>query len=430
MRSLAGTTLAGLLLVACSFRLAETENPSAELAIAWNELIMQTAVAEDGLLTLKGVRTAAMAHLAMHDALSSIEGRYAAYLFSEDATDADPIVAASQAGFAVAVDQYPDQREAFEALRWSWMARAGSGADEAGVELGNRAAAAILDDRQGDGWSTEAEYAWHPMGPGVYAEFNEHSGTPEGFVFGAGWGMARPFMLERPDQFVSPPPPDIDSPEYTEAYLEVKSVGARESSTRTADQTHLALWWKDFVENSHNRLARDLVERESLDLVDANRLFALISAGTFDAYVSSFHNKFVYNHWRPYTAIRWAEHDGNPDTDPDVEWTNTHDHTYAFPSYPSAHGTACAAAMAAFANTFGDDYAFTMYTPVVDAAGPFSGKMETDPPSRSFESFSDAALECTMSRLYLGIHFRYDSVEGNRLGRQVGDVAVGRLARR
>ncbi|NNE34762.1 MAG: phosphatase PAP2 family protein, partial [Rhodothermales bacterium] len=136
------------------------------------------------------------------------------------------------------------------------------------------------------------------------------------------------------------------------------------------------------------------------------------------------------NHWRPYTAIRWAEHDGNPDTVPEEDWTNTHNHTYAFPSYPSAHGTACAAAMAAFTDTFGANFPFTMSNPSVDIAGPFSGKMAPDPPTRSFDSFSEAALECTMSRVYLGIHFRYDSVEGNNLGSKIGDLAVQRLDRR
>lgn len=111
---------------------------------------------------------------------------------------------------------------------------------------------------------------------------------------------------------------------------------------------------------------------------------------------------------------------GNPETEPDAGWTNTHGHTYAFPSYPSAHGTACAAAMSAFAAVLGDEVAFTMTTPEVDIAGPFSGKMPMDPPARKFSAFSEAAMECALSRIYLGIHFRYDSVAGNRLGTDIG----------
>jgi membrane-associated phospholipid phosphatase len=267
------------------------------------------------------------------------------------------------------------------------------------------------------------------MAPGVYAELGEHSGTPEGFVFGAGWAAAEPFVLTSPHQLRSPPPPEIGSDAYTEAFREVKEVGSHGSATRTDDQSHLALWWKDFAENSHNRLARELVTDEELDPWRAARLFALLDMAIYDAYVGVFDNKFHYNHWRPYTAIRWAENDGNPDTEADPEWNNLHRHTYAFPSYPSAHGTACAAAMTVLEEAFGDAYAFTMTTPRVDEAGPFSGKIEMAPPTRSFESFDQAALECALSRVYLGIHFRYDSTAGNALGKEIGEWVVGHALR-
>ena len=197
------------------------------------------------------------------------------------------------------------------------------------------------------------------MAPGVYAEFPDHSGTPQGFVFGAGWAAARGFAMDDASDFRAPPPPAIDSEAYTRAFNEVKELGRFQSMRRTPDQAHLALWWKDFAENSHNRLARDLAALGQLDLAATLRLFALLNMAIFDAYVSSFENKFHYNHWRPYTAIRWAANDGNPDTQAEETWTNLHRHTYAFPSYPSAHGMACAAAMTAFSDVFGEDYAFT-----------------------------------------------------------------------
>ena len=184
------------------------------------------------------------------------------------------------------------------------------------------------------------------------------------------------------------------------------------------------MWWKDFAENSHNRLARSLVTDEQTDLWESARLFALLNVSIMDAYISVFDNKFFYNHWRPYTAIHWAEHDGNPATAAEPDWNNTHRHTYAFPSYPSAHGTACAAAMTVFADTFGDDRYFRMSTPQVAAAGPMSEKISMKPPTRSFDSFSGAARECALSRVYLGIHFRYDSTEGVRLGRRIGDYVT------
>lgn len=419
-------TLAVALLISAVLPAAPPDPPSeARLIAAFNQRVLAIAVAEDRLLTLKGVRTAAMMHLAMHDALNAIEPRYTAYAWRDTAPDADPVTAAVEAAYTVAVDQYPDREAELAAERERRLAGMdGRAGYQRGLVAGKAAARAVLDRRRDDGWNREADYTWHPMAPGVYAEFHEHSGTPEGFVFGSGWATARPFFLERPDQFRSPPPPAIGSAAYAAAFDEVKAVGRHDSDVRTADQSHLAMWWKDFVENSHNRLARELAIASELDLWEAARLFALLNGAIFDAYVSVFDNKFHYNHWRPYTAIRWAAHDGNPRTVPDSGWTNLHDHTYAFPSYPSAHGCASAAAMSVLAAVFGDSTAFTMTIREVDRSGPLSEKILMDPPTRSFTAFSEAAMECSLSRVYLGIHFRYDSIEGFRLGNRVAEWAI------
>lgn len=430
MKKLACKVLTGLTcaMLCCSGGIALAED--AALATEWNETVLSIAETEDGFLTLKGLRTVTMMHLAMHDALSAINGQYESYAFDTPASDASPVAAVGQAAFTVAASQYPEQRQRFEEMRDRWLgALAADASFYKGQELGTAVARVILADREEDGWDGEAEYGWHPMAPGVYAEFQEHSGTPQGFVFGAGWAKARGFALEKPGQFEVPPPPAISSDAYARAFDEVREIGRFQSMSRTPDQTHIALWWKDFAENSHNRLARDLITREELPLQEAVRLLALLNMGIFDGYVSSFYNKFHYNHWRPYTAIRWAEHDGNPDTVPEETWTNTHQHTYAFPSYPSAHGTACAAAMTAFEEVLGRDYTFTMRIPMVDIAGPFSQKIEMHPPTRHFENFSDAALQCGLSRVYLGIHFRYDSIEGVNLGKSVGRNVVDNFLR-
>jgi hypothetical protein len=413
-------------LQSCVGNKINTDDYNADILISWNQKIMEIAVAEDGLLTLKGVRTASMMHIAIHDALNVIVQKYSSYSYTNEFENADPVAAVLYAAYEVAVNQYPDKQNDFDEELNKWLNQLN---DEEGISAGKRlgesAAASIINKRLNDNWNNEAEYTWHPMAPGVYAEFNEHSGTPEGFVFGAGWAKAEPFMLPEQDYFRSPSPPEINSAEYTKAFNEVKELGSFESKTRTEDQTHLAMWWKDFVENSHNRLARHLVVKEKLNLWEAAKLFALMNMAVYDAYINVFDNKFFYNHWRPYTAIRWAAHDGNPDTEPDTAWNNLHKHTYAFPSYPSAHGIASTAAMIVLANTLGtgDQYEFTMTTEQVDKAGPFSGKIKMNPPTRSFKSFSEAGLEAAMSRVYLGIHFRYDSEEGYNLGKQIGEYA-------
>ena len=429
----AASWMAGIVLVstACTAPSpGEEAQPAGDLVAAWNRHVLTVAEAEDGFLTLKGVRTAAMMHLAIHDALNAIEPRYATWLEPSRAPGADPTAAAARAAFEVARDQYPDEETRFRAELDRWLSRVEDGpARSAGVELGRATAAAVLADREGDGWEGEGEYEWQPPSPGVYAEMGEHSGTPEGFVFGAGWAEAEPFTFGSPARFRAPPPPAIDSEAYTRAFREVKEVGAFESETRTPDQAHLAMWWKEFVESSHNRFARRLVVEEGLDLWAAARTFALLNVSIYDGYVAVFDDKFHYNHWRPFTAIRRAAEDGNPETREDPDWDNLHRHTYAFPSYPSAHGTACAAAMTVLADTFGRDRPVTLTIERVDRAGPMSEKVPMEPATRSFESFSAAAEECSLSRVYLGIHFRYDSEAGTDLGREVGSHVVAGFLR-
>ncbi|MEM6486606.1 MAG: vanadium-dependent haloperoxidase [Pseudomonadota bacterium] len=334
---------------------------SAKIATEWNAVVLEIADSEDAFTTLKGLRTVTLVHLAMHDALNSRNTKYHRFTsilgsFSEpgrlsesDLENVPEKAAENQTDTALAIHAahnvatyfYPDHAARLEKLRDDQLALlAESTRPKVTKSHGVAIATAVIESRQGDGSDKDAEYDWHPMAPGVHAEFNEHSETPEGFVFGAGWAQARGFGFSEAEQFRVTPPPAIDSDAYTLAFNEVKAIGRFRSMRRSADQTHLALWWKDFVENSHNRLARDLIEQESLELIDAARLLALLNMSVFDAYVASFNNKFHFNHWRPYTAIRWADNAGNEATLAETTWTNTHQHTYAFPSYPSAHGTA------------------------------------------------------------------------------------------
>ena len=416
-----------LTLQSCKSQSTDINDFSAEIISSWNDRIIKYAIAEDNLFTLKGVRTVAIMDVAIHDALNSISPKYSTYAYKGEAPGANPIAATAQAAYEVAVSQFPDKKSELVNELERWLTTIDEGDAKAqGIQLGKASAQAILKIRSNDTWNEESEYTWHPMSPGVYAEFSEHSGTPEGFIFGAGWSKAKTFLLPSSNYFRSPPPPDINSAEYTKAYNEVKEVGATVSDKRTDDQAHFAMWWKEFVEISLNRLADELIVKEQLNLWDASRSLALLNMTIYDAYVCVFDNKFFYNHWRPYTAIRWAANDGNPDTEPDPNWNTLHKHTYPFPSYPSAHGTGSGAGMTILANTLGvgDNYEFTMTVPEVDSAGPLSEKMKMSPPDRHFQSFSEAALEGAMSRLYLGIHFRYDSEEGNILGTRIGKYAT------
>jgi hypothetical protein len=201
------------------------------------------------------------------------------------------------------------------------------------------------------------------------------------------------------------PPPSLKSGAYARAFREVKEYGAIDSASRSEDQTNAAIWWMEFAEGSVNRLARRLTLDRNLELWPAARLFAHIGMALFDGYIAVWSAKYEFNHWRPYTAVRAAESDGNPRTTADESWEPLRP-APPFPEYVSAHATACAASFGILAQSFGGHVPFTMDT---TTAPP-------EMPTRTFARFSSAALECADSRVQLGWHFRYATDAGLGLG--------------
>lgn len=371
----------------------------AGVVVAWNEVAYEVAFRADSFRTFRGQRALAMVHLAMHDALNTIEPRYERYGYRGDAVAADPVAAASHAAYGVLLDLYPDERERLDAALAKW-----SGDDaRAGSALGRASAAAIVAARDGDAWDRPGSYAFRE-GAGQYRT------TPDwnGFVVQPGFAEARLLALPAPDHFRPAPPPPIDRPEYAHAFDEVKASGALASAVRTPDQSAYAVWWMEYAEGSVNRVARRLVIERGLDAWEAARLFAHLGMALFDGYVATWDGKYAYNHWRPWTAIRSAASDGNAATEPDTAWTSLLP-APPFPEYPSAHATGCAASFTVLASVFGDSTRFTMTTITAPEGMP----------SRSFRSFGDAAAECADSRVRLGWHFRYATDAGLELGRRV-----------
>ncbi len=190
----------------CSPKEIDVTKYNPEVLNAWNQKIMEIAVEEDGLLTLKGLRTTSMIHIAIHDALNSIAPVYRSYAFTEPNVQGNPTATAAYTAYLVAISQYPDKKAEFDKLLHLWLPDPDDPYTDS-KSLAEKSVSTILEKRQQDAWNGEAEYTWHPMAPGVYAEFNEHSGTPEGFIFGSGWAKAEPFMLPSSNHFRSPPPP-------------------------------------------------------------------------------------------------------------------------------------------------------------------------------------------------------------------------------
>jgi hypothetical protein len=412
--------LSALLAVASSYPAAAAETapasgpapavegaaPDGDIVAAWNAVIVETAYEVDQWLSLLGHRTLAMMHLAMHDALNAIDPRYETYALDAEGLDADPVAAASRAAHDVAAAAYPDHADRIAAHHEALLAGVPDDARKArGLEIGAQAAAAIIARRDGDEYDAEGEpYQPADDAPGTYQFTGPHD-----FAAYVGAPHAAPFAMEAADQFRSPPPPALDSEAYARDLNEVKALGARDSTERTEDQTHIAHWWAEFCESWCSRLARNLVAEHDLDLWPAARLFALLHVDNFDGYVTNFESKYHHAFWRPVTAIRAADEDGNDATAADPDWRPEME-TLPFPDHPSAHAQACHGAAAIFEDTFGtSEIAFTMDSLTAPEQGPAT---------RSYEDIHDAAEDCGLSRLYNGYHFRFAIDAGARQGRE------------
>ena len=271
-------------------------NWRAEVIVSWNSLAHDIAFAEDQFLTFKGQRALAMMHLAMHDALNAILPVYETYAFRGSVRPADPIAASAQAAHDVLVSQYPTQQAALANELARWLAVSSHGLlRERGMTLGRATAAAVLAQRDGDGWDFMGAYEFRE-GPGRYQT------TPpwNGFVAQPGFRFAKPFVLEYPHQLRPSPPPPLRTKAYARALREVQEYGAAASTRRTTEQTGYAIWWMEFAEGSVNRLARQLSSDRQAQLWPTARMFAQIGVALYDTYVATWDAKYLL---RPLAAI-------------------------------------------------------------------------------------------------------------------------------
>jgi hypothetical protein len=378
-------------------------------------------------------RLYAMVHVAIHDALNAIDRRSRPYAYdaqANPATSADAAVAAAARDVLVAVIgelPFPDACKqagiaTTEADYASALAAIADGvAKTQGIEVGQAAAAAILALRAGDGSDTPLLDFDYPQGsnPGDYRF------TPGfNFVFAPGWANVTPFVLNRPSQFRPGPPYKVSSKRYAADFNEIKTLGGDDVNTpsaRTADQTEIGLFWLESSPLAWNRLARSVAASQGLDRWENARLFGLLNVAMADGYIGSWETKFLYNYWRPVTAIHTADSDGNPDTAADPTWTPLQ-LTYPIPDYDSAHSVEGGAAAQVLMDFFGTDaIAFSACSLTLPVG---SRCTDLSPVFRSFSSFSEAAEENGLSRILVGIHFRYAVEQGIRHGRRIGKRAV------
>jgi hypothetical protein len=222
-----------------------------------------------------------------------------------------------------------------------------------------------------------------------------------------------PFAIEHANQFRPGPPPALESDSYSDAFNEVKTLGIINGTVATADQALTGRFWNGAIQNYWNEITQTAVLMDGLTTAQSARLFALVNFSLADSVIAFYDAKYIYNFWRPVTAIRQAGTDNNPDTVPDPNWLPEVTNTTPDPSYPGAHAVISAAASSVLKSVLHHEhFDFTVTSEVLPGT------------TRSFRSFSDAAEEATLSRIFAGVHFRFDLTTGERLGHNVADFVV------
>jgi PAP2 superfamily len=376
----------------------------AEVVYEWNA-ILERSLAPPGLppAGLQAFRYFAMLNIAMFDAVNSVEDRYHPYrVHVRFAHGASAEAAAAQAARDVLAAVLPVNIADYDAALAARLATIPRVRARLGVRVGARVAAEILAWRLDDGWRLTPPPTYVlPLLPGLWQP------TAAGQVAGGTQiPGVKPFALLTATQFLPPNPPTLTSDTYAAHVNEVKSIGKSDSAVRTADQTEVARLIGGFISPIGppalwTHVARVAARDAGFGLVDAARLLALATVATHDGILTSQTSKFVFGLWRPVTAIRQADVDLNDATEPDSTW----EPLISTPPYPAYAGNvACisASAATALALAFGtDEVAFTMTWPSSDATHPADYV-------RDYTGFWHLANEAALSRLWGGIHFRFD----------------------
>jgi hypothetical protein len=365
-------------------------------------------------------RAYAMAFLAAHDALNAIEPVYATYLNPGSAPGANPDAAVAAAVHDVLVHELPLATTLLDSEYAAALAAiVGGGAAAKGIAAGQASAAAMLAARANDGLADIEGPFTEGSAPGEYRF------TPP-FDFAAAVHLAdrmTPFSIPSSSAYRVEAPYDVTSAAYAADFDEVKTLGAAVGSTRTADQSELAIFWLEGTFDSWMQIAVQLAAKRQMDGWALARTLALLQVGQADCYTAGFESKYHWRFWRPISAIRLGgvggpnDADGNPATVGDAGWVSYDPVCPPVPDHPSTHSTSAGAGAAVLQECFGgDDATFTHQSVTLPG------------PTRSFTSFSQCAAEIAESRVCVGYHFRHAVNTGLVQGRQVGEqVMASRL---
>jgi hypothetical protein len=384
--------------------------PPDDVVASWDATGNQ-ALSASGLTFAEGHVIFAYEAVAVYDAVTAVEGGYRPFAVAVHApTGASAQAAAAAAAHAVLTHYLPGQ--AVSILDPAFVASLaaipdGQSKDE-GVAVGERIAVRWLALRADDGFRAPIVYTPpDPPIPGVWIP----TAPPPAQPIGTYLAQMRPFSLASPDQFRPAGPPPLSSRRWARDYQETKDLGSATSSVRTADETLAARFWAEPpVQQAHGAFRRFVLDH-NLDLVDASRFMATISVAYADALIGCFDAKYHYAFWRPVTAIRAGDTDGNPRTVADASWSPlivTPNH----PEYPAAHAcvtTAGAHVLADFLGTKRIDYTIPSLTGLGD---------------RHYESARDLVREVENARIWGGIHYRSSVEDGAAIGRKTADQVL------
>ena len=401
------TPLAFLVIWAVALVMPPEKPTPGDVVVQWNLVSVKTAKLAKQNSNLAS-HTLAIEAIAVYDAVNSIKHFGKPYHFNAAAVGpASAIAAAAQAAHDVLISLFPAQKASLDSTLAVSLQQASDGPVDAGQKVGAAAAADIISLRANDGSAPLTTYAG-PAAPPT----GQYRATPAKFAQGIDveWGNVKPFILASSKQFLPPAPPAIGSDDYKKALAEVAELGDTKSTKRTADQTHIAQFYKQDAELTVNEGLRELAQAHQTSLEDAALIFALTDIAEADARIEVWGGKYGYLFWRPVTALN-AEADGS--IKDYTKWTPLIT-TPAHPSYPSGHSATVTAGYEILKKFYGDNNTLTLHT-------------TTDgEPSRTIISLSTIEWENGYSRIYGGIHFPFENSAAQDIGRKVAAYALAK----
>jgi hypothetical protein len=378
---------------------------SADVITDWNEKTV-AFVTKLRMLPPQAERVMASVHVAMFDAVNSVENRYQPYrLQVPTGKDTSKEAAAAVAAGMVLAGLHPDAAEELNSAMAAYLApMPQSTAKSDGIKVGQVVAARIVAERAKDG--ADAPDAYRPKTkPGVY--------VPTPITASSMWPNVTPFVMTGPSQFRPAPPIPLSSDEWATDYNEIKNLGGKASTKRTARQTEDGNFWLITGPQSYYPVVRQLVASKKMSLLDSARFMALVSVAAADAYIAVFDAKYHYDFWRPITAIRNGDTDDNPATERSATWQPI-DNTPMHPEYPCAHCITSAAVASVVEATLGtaDIPEVTMTSPTAPGT------------THRWTNVWAYADEVSAARIYAGFHYRFSTRVGQDMGRKIGRLAV------